>query len=484
MNEYNKSIKKNFIFNVLLTVSSFIFPIITFPYISRVLGPAGTGQYNFASSVVNYFSMFAMLGIPTYGIRACAKARDDREKLSKVVSELFFISIITTALVCICFIFAVLCVDKLYRYRSLLFVIGFSMVLNVFGMEWAFKGLEQYSYITTRSIIFKFISVVLMFFLVKNPTDVVLYALIFVIANSGSFLLNYVKSKKYYSLHWGNLDIKQHIKPIIIFFAMTVATTVYTNLDNVMLGFMTSDAEVGYYSAAVKIKYILASIVSSLGAVLLPRASNYLEKNMKNEFIRISQKAINFVCVVAIPISLFFILFAKEGILFIAGNNYINSVLPMQVIMPTVFFIGLTNIMGIQMLVPMGKEKTVLVSELVGAVVDLILNAILIPEFGALGAAIGTLVAEIMVSIVQFLTLKKVAFTCFASVKLWKIIFATALAMPLSLLVKHYFETRLFLCICACACLYFGVYGIVLIILKEDMVIYIINTIKKSVMRR
>ena len=182
--------------------------------------------------------------------------------------------------------------------------------------------------------------------------------------------------------------------PIMIFFAMSCATTVYTNLDTVMLGFIKTDVDVGYYNAAVKIKSVLLGIVTSLGTVLLPRASYYIEHHEMDEFRRITKKAINFVFLIAVPLTVYFILYAKEGILFLSGDAYISAVIPMQVIMPTILFIGLTNIMGIQMLVPLGREKVVLYSEIAGAIVDLILNAILIPQLASAGAAIVTLVAE------------------------------------------------------------------------------------------
>lgn len=150
-----------------------------------------------------------------------------------------------------------------------------------------------------------------------------------------------------------------------------------------MLGFMTSDADVGYYNAAVKIKSILVSIVTSLGVVLLPRASYYVEHNLMKEFYRITKKAINFVFLVATPMVIYFIIFAKEGIFFLSGSAYAGSIIPMQIIMPTLLLIGLTNIMGIQILVPLGREKTVLYSEIAGVIVDVILNALLIPRLAS-----------------------------------------------------------------------------------------------------
>lgn len=343
----------NFVMNAILTMSQFLFPLITFPYISRILLPTGTGKVSFATSVVSYFALFAQLGIPTYGIRACAKVRDDRKALERTVQELFLINLIMSILAYIVLFLAIAFVPRMRQEKALFLIVGLTILFNAIGMEWLYKALEQYTYITVRSIIFKLIAVVAMFVLVHEQKDYVIYGGISILAASASNVFNFFHAHKYVSIKpVGSYNFRQHLKPIVIFFAMSCAATIYTNLDTVMLGFMTSDAEVGYYNAAVKIKSILVSVVTSLGVVLLPRASYYVEHKLMDEFYRITQKAINFVFLIAVPLTVYFILFAKEGIFFLSGSEYASSILPMQVIMLTVFFIGLTNIMGIQMLIP------------------------------------------------------------------------------------------------------------------------------------
>lgn len=393
-----KSIKLNFVMNIILTMSSFIFPLITFPYVSRVLLPVGTGKVSMATSVITYFSMFAQLGIPTYGIRACAKVRDNREKLSKVAQELLIINIIMSMISYMVLIILLFYVPKFRCEKELYVMLSFNIILTSIGMEWLYKALEQYTYITVRSVIFKFIALIFMFFLVHKQTDYVIYGGITIFAASASNILNLINAHKFINLKpVGNYNFRRHLKPVLIFFAMSCATTIYTNLDTVMLGFMTTDTDVGYYNAAVKIKVILVSVVTSLGTVLLPRASYYIQRGELKEFHRITRKALNFVFLMATPLFVYFIYFAKEGIFFLSGNNYVGSIIPMQVIMPTLLLIGITNILGIQILVPPGREKIVLYSEIVGAVVDVIINALLIPVYASTGAAIGTLVAEFAV---------------------------------------------------------------------------------------
>ena len=408
MENKEKSLKKNFCMNAILTMSQFIFPLITFPYVSRILLAEGTGKVSFATSIISYFAMFAQLGIPTYGIRACAQVRNDKKKLSKTAQEIFIINIIMSILAYIVFFIALCNVPRLKDEKTLLIIVSATIFFNAIGMEWLYKALEQYTYITIRSVIFKFIALIAMFLLIHQQSDYIIYGAISIFASSASNIFNFFNVHKYIILRpVGEYNFKQHLKAVSVFFALSCAATIYVNLDTVMLGFMKTNVDVGYYNAAVKIKTILVSIVTSLGTVLLPRASYYVEHGLKEDFYRITKKAINFVFLVATPLMLYFMFFAKEGIFFLSGNTYGGAIVPMQIIMPTLFFIGLTNIMGMQILVPLGKENIVLYSEIVGAVVDLAINYILIPKYASAGAAIGTLVAEIAVWIVQYIYLRK-----------------------------------------------------------------------------
>ena len=472
-----KSLKLNVIMNSILTMSSFIFPLITFPYVSRVLSPVGTGKVAFATSFISYFSMIAQLGIPTYGIRVCAQVRDDKIKLSKTVHELLFVNMITTILSYIGLVFALIFIPRLQADKPLYIVISITILLNSIGMEWLYKALEQYTYITIRSILFKFIGLIAMFILVHEQKDYIFYDFITIFATSASNVLNFVNAHKYIEPRYiGGYEIRKHLKPIGVFFAMSIAATIYTNIDSVMLGFMTSDADVGYYNAAVRIKTIMVSIVTSLGAVLLPRAAYYIEHGLIDEFYRITSKALNFVFLLASPMMIYFMIFAKEGIFFLSGDSYAGSIVPMQVIMPTILLIGITNISGIQMLIPLGKEKVVLYSEVAGAAVDVIINALLIPSMASVGAAIGTLIAELVVLIVQFVYLKGKIFTALKNVHYIRIVIAIITSVIAVIWIKT-FEFGNFVTLCISASLYFGVYGMILLLSKEPLVVEIFNQI-------
>lgn len=480
MAEKKKSLKVNFIMNAILTMSSFIFPLITFPYVSRILLPEGTGKVSFATSLVSYFLMIAQLGIPTYGVRACAKVRDNKEELTRTAQELLIINLVMSAISYVALFLAVVFVPKLQAERMLYLVVSLTIIFNAIGMEWLYKALEQYTYITVRSIIFKFVAVIAMFMLVHTQDDYVAYGAVTILAASASNILNFFHAHKYISLKpVGGYDFRRHLKAVAIFFAMACASTIYTHMDTVMLGFLATDTDVGYYNAAVRIKGILVSIVTSLGAVLLPRASYYVEHGLMDEFRRISKKAINFVFLAASPLLVYFILFARQGIYFLSGAAYEGSVLPMQIIMPTLLFIGLTNIMGIQVLVPMGREKVVLYSEIVGAVVDVICNLILIPKYAAAGAAVSNLVAEAAVLLVQFAALKEEILPAFRTVQYWKISLGL-LAGTVASFWAAGLALNNFGVLVVSAVMFFAAYGGILMVTRETFVMDIIKQVVRK----
>ena len=469
----NKSLKLNFIMNAILTISQFIFPLITFPYVSKILLPLGTGKVSFATSIVSYFAMFAQMGIPMYGVRACAKVRDNKKELSKTVHELFFLNIVMSIISYAIFLLMLFLVPRLKEEKLLFLIVSSTIWFNSIGIEWLYKALEQYTYITVRSVFFKFIALIAMFILVHRQEDYIIYGAISIFASSASCIFNFINAKKYISFEYiGGYNFKIHLKAICVFFAMSCATTIYTHLDTVMLGFMKDDIEVGYYNAAVRIKSILVSIVTSLGVVLLPRASYYIKKGMMSEFYRITQKAINFVFIIATPMMCYFMLFAREGIYFLSSSSYKNSILPMQLLMPTLLFIGLTNIMGIQMLVPLGKEKLVLYSEIAGLIANVTINMLLIPTMEAVGAAIGTLVAEGIVLLVQFIALKDVVIEFYKKVR-YLIIFIAIFFAGVSAWGIKSIQMNLFGILLLSSLVFFGVYFGILTILKEAQVIEI-----------
>lgn len=466
----NKSIKINFIMNCILTLSSIIFPLISFPYVSRILSPAGIGKVSFATSVITYFSMFAQMGIPTYGIRACSQVRDDKRKLNTTVRELLTINLILCVCVYVIFFAMLLIVPRFREDKTLLIIVSLSIGFNAIGVEWVYRALEEYTYISIRSIVFKFLALVLMLLLIKNSNDYLKYGALTIFAATGSNIFNFINLRKHVNLNdCERINLQKHIKPISVFFGMSVAATIYSNMDTVMLGFMKTDNDVGLYNAAVKIKSVLVSVVTSLGAVLLPRASYYYERGQIKEFLEITRKGLNFVFIAAGSLTIFFMLFAKESILVLSGAEFKGAIPAMVLIMPTLLLIGTSNIIGLQMLVPMGKEKFVLYSEIAGAVVNIIVNAVLIPHMSSAGAAIGTVAAEFIVVIVQFYFLKDIILDDIKQIQVIKILVTIAIAAVVSYGCR-FLNLGNFMTLFISAIVFYTVLGFLLVLLKERFV--------------
>lgn len=472
------SIKRNYLMNVILSMSSLIVPLITMPYVTRVLGPTGYGKASFAVSVVSYFLLFSQLGIPTYGVRTCASLRDNKELLTKTVRELLYFSLITTAVTYGILLVSITSVPRLRNDADLILISSIALLLNAIGMEWLYRALEQYTYITVRSIFFKIVAVLVLFLTVRSKNDVNWYCVVVVVSMYLSYILNYLHS--FSIVDYGiktTIEIKKHIKPVLIFFLMSCATTVYTHLDTVMLGFMASDSEVAFYTVSVRVKSILVSIITALSAVLLPRAAYLVNNDKKEEFLHLSRKSLSYVLWAAIPLSTFFIFFASDGVQLISGKAFSAAVPAMQVIMPTLIFIGITNVIGLQVLVPLGKENAVLISEIGGAVTDFILNIVFIPVFGAVGAAIGTLFAELVVLLIQLIYIHRSQIGV-GRTDVSKQIVVTMVAIGLSLVIRNRADNGIIMFFFE-VLLFFSTYVLGLLIVKDkttkDIIQYLIG---------
>lgn len=456
--------------NFILTASNFIFPLITFPYVSRILLASGNGRVNFAASVANYFMMVASLGIPTYGIKACAKVRDDKDDLSKTVQEILIINLVSTALVTLTYLVCIFTVPKFAQDKTLYLIEGVNIVLNMFGVNWLYQALEQYDYITARSVIFKFISMILMFLLVHQQSDYRIYAAITVVAAVGSNILNFIRLRRFVTFNrFNNYEFKKHLRPIFILFAQSVTTSIYTNLDTVMLGFMKNDEAVGLYTASVKVKGILLSIVTSLGGVLLPRMSYYVKKNEKDEFYKLLQLALNAVLFMSFPLAIYFSIESQNCILFLAGNGYLGAIPAMAIITVAIIPTGITGVIGIQTLTPLNREKQVLFSVIVGAVSDFVLNLTMIPQWGAAGAALATTIAEFLVLLVQIVLARDILKNVAGKVHFIKYLLITAAASVPTFILTQRLYYNVFINLLITAPVFFGIYTLILYAAKDEL---------------
>ena len=480
------SVKYNLFMNGILKISTFVFPLITFPYVSRVLGPIGNGKVSFATSVVYYFTMIATLGIPTYGVKVCAQFRDNKEKLSKIVKELLAIESIMMIISYVLFFALLYSVPRLYQDKTLMIVNSVSIALTVFGVEWFYQAIEQYDYITIRNILFKIVSIFLMFACVHKSRDYVLYGAITVLGTVGSNVLNIIRLRKLVDFKNNQkLELLRHIRPIMILFMFSASTMVYTSLDTVMLGFIKGDEAVGYYNTAVKLKNLLVSLVTALGTVLLPRLSNILANKDYKSFNRLIRQSFNFVMMIALPITAYCVTEAERCIDFLAGQGYDPSILPMQLISFAIVFIGFTNIIGIQVLIPLGKEKYTVISTVVGAIVNLVLNIVLIPMWSSAGAALATTIAELFVLIVQINYIKSLISKFIDLKNQVKIISACFISIIFLVLNNLFIRVNSsFISLLETSVLFFGTYGIMLILLKEEMLISNIRGMQNKLFKK
>jgi len=466
-----KSIKLNALFNVIRTMSTMIFPLITFPYTSRILGPEGIGKVSFATSFVSYFVLMASIGVPLYGIREIAKVRDDKKKLNALTQELFVMHLITSIFFLLVFIILIFLNGKLSDEKTLFFIVSFSIILTTLGMEWLYQGLEQYSYITIRSIIFSTISTIAIFIFIHKKQDYLVYALIGVFASFGSSVLNFYNARKIlFSKRTQAWNFKRHFKPMAMVYLMNFIISIYIQLDTVMLGFMSNAKNVGFYASGLKINKMLLGLVTSLGSVLLPRLSYYISNNMKEDFIRILKKSFEVIWIFCLPIVAALMLLSKEIILVFAGPQYLPAYTCIIITAPIILFIGLTNIFGIQILYPLGKDKEIVYSVAFGATLSFILNLILIPNFTYVGASIATLLSELIVLIVQFVLISKEYRILMPFKTILKYFFATLLLSLMVLLIKWWlpqFWLRLIVSVPIGVIIYFGT----LFLIKESLVI-------------
>ena len=412
--------------NAVVSMSAILYPMITFPYVSRVLGASGNGKIAFANAAAAYFVMFAQMGIPTYGIRACAFQRKDVKELKKTADELLIISLLSALVVYVVFAVSVLLVPRFREACPELIVVSSLILFQAVGMEWFFKGLEEYGYIAVRDLAFKALAILLMLLMVRRPEHYIRYAAVGVVAAGGPLFTNFVLAQKRLRPvgRSGRLDLRRHIKPILVFFSMSVAVSVYTNMDVIMLGFLAGDAEVGFYTASTRMKTLSVSLVTALGGVLLPRLSSYFADGNTGAFREMVAKSMKFSLIAGSPIALYLGLMADQVLRFLAGTGYAGAVIPMRLISVTILLIAVSNVTGLQILVPTGREKDTAASTVLGAVVNVVLNYLLIPVYGATGAVLGTIAAETAVLLFQGFALRKEMPEFLKGVELYKIIAA------------------------------------------------------------
>lgn len=348
-----------------------------------------------------------MLGISTVGVREIASARGDKEKLSKTFASLFMLTFITTVIAVSILFIAMHTVPMLKQYQSLLYIGVVKIVFNLFLIEWFFTGMENFKFITNRSILIKLFYVICVFLFIKEPTDYELYYILSVAAVVMNAVINLFYSRHFLNLSFHQIDIRPFFKAYIIMGIYILLTNFYTYLNPVWLGFVTNTDEVGYFTTATKLHTIIVAILLSFANILFPRVSNLLAEGKTEEFWEKIGQAFEAVFLFAFPTICFMLITGPELLHFLVGDNFEGAYEPLRIISPLVFVVGIEQILIIQILLAMHKDYAVLRNSFWGALIAIVLNLLITPTAGASGSAIVWVVAECVILTLSIVCVRK-----------------------------------------------------------------------------
>lgn len=393
------SLKKNFLYSSILTTANYIFPLITYPYVSRILGVTNIGLYNFADSIINYFIMFSMMGIGIIGIREVAATQDDRNEKNKVFSSLFILNAVLTLLALAILIICIFTVHDLRENKELMYVGVLKLISNLFLIDWFYKGLEKFKYITNVTLTIKMLYVVSVFIFVKESNDYTIYYLLCTLMITLNAIANFIYAFKYVKFDFKSLNIRKYVKTNFVLGVYCFLTSMYTSFNVAYLGFVSNTTEVGYYATGTKLFSIIIALYSAFTGVVQPRMSSLLSENKFDEFIGLIKKSTDLLLTITVPAVLFTCAFSPEIIKIISGEGYEGAIIPTRIVMPLIFIIGYEQILVVQILTPLKKDRQILINSISGAMIGLILNLILVNKYASTGSAIVWVMSEITVLI-------------------------------------------------------------------------------------
>ena len=391
----SKSIKINAALSVIKQLCSVVFPLITIPYISRVLQVEAYGKVNFGNSVVSYFVLLAGLGVSTYAIRDGARIRDDKKEITEFASQVYTINIISTAIAYVILFCCIIFSTKLHSYTALILVQSCTIILTTMGADWINSIYEDYFYITVRYLIFQVMALVLMFLFVHSPGDYIKYAAISVLATAGGNIVNFFYRKKYIKLHIVSAQsCKKHISAVLILFFYAIATTIYVNSDTTILGFLKNEQAVGIYSLSTKIYSVVKQILNAVIIVSLPRLSAYLGEKKVDEYKKLSNKIRDVLFTLVFPAIVGLFCLSSQIISIVGGSQYVAGAKALRILCVSLGFAVMSGFYCCAVLLPYKKDKICLYVSVVCAIVNIVLNFFFIPKLSYVGAAITTLIAE------------------------------------------------------------------------------------------
>ena len=410
--ETKHSIALNATLNTIKTVAGMMLSLLTFPYATRVLGVNAIGSYNFSYSFISYALLISALGTMSYAIREGAKYRNDSEKMTEFTSEIFSISVISTALSYLLLFGVIFLTPALCEYRLMIVILSAEIICNTIGVNWIGNIYEDFLYITLRTLGFQILYIILLFTFVRGPEDIYTYALITTFTASGANILNFLYlRKKYVKFRFTfNIDWKKHLKPILVIFSTKIAISIYVNSDKTILGFLTNDIEVGLYSTSVKIYSIIKEILVAMITVLIPRFSIILDNKTKDEASEFFSNVFKVFSILLIPATVGLFMMSPEIIFTIAGEEYLRAIPSLRILSIAVLFSLYANIYTTCVLVPSRKESKVFYATFISAGINVGLNFIFIPLWGLNGAALTTVIAELIIFILSVVSSKEVVY--------------------------------------------------------------------------
>lgn len=474
-----KSITKNYIYNLVYQILILILPLITTPYISRVLGAEKIGIYSYTISIVTYFILFGSLGIAIYGQREIAYLQEDKERCSKTFWEIVILRFGTMAISMIIFYFTF---ARNGEYSIYYMILLLEMFANCLDISWFFQGLEEFKKTVTRNIIIKIISIVCIFIFVKTQNDLIKYFWIYVVSTLlGNVSLCLYLPKYINKIEIKDLNIIKHLKPTIGLFIPQIAVQIYTVLDKVMIGTIISDkSEVGYYEQSQKIVKMLLMVITSLGTVMMPRMANTYIKGNKEKIQEYIKNSFNFVFLLSFPMIFGIIAISNSFVPIFFGQGYEKVSMLMNIIAPILLAIGLSNVIGTQYLLPTKRQKEYTISVIVGAITNFGINLLLIRKYGAIGASIATVIAEICVTIVQFVYVKKdinISKTLKLSIKY---VLSAFIMFAICIIIEKIIQNNL-ICIMIQVVIGIIIYVGCLILLKDEFINSIMNKVRQKI---
>lgn len=403
-----KSVGKNAALNMVKTVLSLLFPLITFPYISRVLQVEKLGRVNFAYSIVSYFVLFATLGLKTYGVREGAALRNDRVRFQRFFSQMLTITAVSTAVSLALLLLLAFSAPRLREYRALILILSAAVVLPTVGCEWVCAAYEDYAYITVRTLVVQLLSLILILALLHKPEDDYRYACILVFSAQGANLLNLFHIRRYvrFSLT-GKPEAGRHLKPMLVLFASSLATTVYVSSDTTLLGLLSGEYCTGLYTAAAKLYTVIKNLVSAIVVVSIPRFSYYCSAGKTEEYNALLSRISKVLCLLAIPAAAGVFVLSEEIILLISGEAYMEAASALRILSVAAVFVAASWVQSQCVLIPMKKEKWVFYTTLAAAALNVLLNLVLIPRWQHNAAAFTTVIAEGTVALVYHFAIRK-----------------------------------------------------------------------------